>query len=388
MKKSGKNFKLFISRFRRIFSLYSSLPIVKRFSIFLDYYKLYKCKGLNVDEYYEFAFESQDENFRKKFLGLNEQRFYLDYLNPIKYYILSRNKYLTHRILDNTGIRKATLYCYYQPEGAVDNSDELASCIGDVVRILQQRNVASCVIKDTENSHGEGVVVVKEISYLDNDCQLHLYNGQNVLLSSLLGSHPLIFEGVIKQTKQFEAFNKSSVNTVRFMTTLYPDGEARLVATFIKIGRKGNCVDNAGSGGNVDACIDTESGELKYVIRYDGMRNTTSITHHPDTNQLLEGVVIENWEQIKAQVLQFQKAYPYAKAAGWDIAITDQGAVVIEVNDMWDRTGQLFIRTGWRDEIRDCYNAWQKIGAKYILYRQQNELTQKQLLKISKHECD
>lgn len=118
------------------------------------------------------------------------------------------------------------------------------------------------------------------------------------------------------------------------------------------------------------------------------MRNVTDITRHPDTDVQLSGVVIENWDKIKAQVLQYQKAYPYAKAAGWDIAITDEGAVVIEVNDMWDRTGQLFIRTGWRNEIRDCYNAWQHTGAKYILYRQQNELTLKHLLKISKQECD
>lgn len=388
MKKLSKKIKLFISHFRSIFSLYSTLPIRKRFAILSDYRRLYKYKGLNVDEYYEYGFETQSNHFKKTFLGVNEQRFYLDFLNPIKYYILSRNKYLTHKILENTGIRKTTLYCYYRPEGVVEHSSEVATNIADVVRILQQRNVASCVIKDTENSHGEGVVVVKEITYFDNDCLLHLYNGESVHLSSMLGKHPLIFENLIKQTAQLEAFNKSSVNTIRFMTTLYPDGEARLVATFIKIGRKGSCVDNAGSGGNVDACIDTESGALKYVIRYDGMRNVTDITRHPDTDVQLSGVVIENWDKIKAQVLQFQKAYPYAKAAGWDIAITDEGAVVIEVNDMWDRTGQLFIRTGWRNEIRDCYNAWQQTGAKYILYRQQNELTLKHLLKISKQECD
>ena len=48
------------------------------------------------------------------------------------------------------------------------------------------------------------------------------------------------------------------------------------------------------------------------------------------------------------------------KAAGWDIAITDNGPVIVEVNDMWDRTGQLFIRRGWKPEIEECYNAWKK----------------------------
>ena len=386
MKKLGEKLRLFVSQYRKIFSLYNNVSIRNRFKILFDYRFYYKYKGLTIDEYYEFEFEKQNDDFKKSFLGINEQRYYLDYLNPVKYYILSRNKYLTHKILENTGIRKTKLYCYYQPECSIANSGEIASSIHDVIRILQSQGVTACVIKDTENSHGEGVVVVKDITYSDNDCLLHLYNGKCVQLSSMLGKHPLIFEGLIKQTSQIETLNSSSVNTIRFMTTLYPDGEARLVATFIKIGRKGSCVDNAGSGGNVDACIDPESGTLKFVIRYDGMRNTTDIACHPDTNVQLADVVIDNWDKIKNQVLNFQRAFPYAKAAGWDIAITDDGPVVVEVNDMWDRTGQLFIRRGWREEIRDCYRAWKKTDAKYVLYRQQNELKRKHLSVISDYE--
>ena len=48
------------------------------------------------------------------------------------------------------------------------------------------------------------------------------------------------------------------------------------------------------------------------------------------------------------------------KAAGWDIAITDNGPVIVVVYDMCDRTGQLFIRRGWKPEIVECYNAWKK----------------------------
>ena len=81
-----------------------------------DYLSLFQTKGITTDEYYEFEFEKRDEGFRKSFLGLNEQRYYLDYLNPIKYYSLARNKYLAHKVLENTGVRKSMLYCYYQPE--------------------------------------------------------------------------------------------------------------------------------------------------------------------------------------------------------------------------------------------------------------------------------
>ncbi len=358
--------KRFLAFWYRIFPWtvrYPADSFGRRVKIFFDYIHLYRTKGITRDEYYQFEFEKRDKAFRDSFLGLNEQRHYLDLLNPIKYYTLARNKFLAHRILDDTGVRKSPLYCFYQPEGRVCDSDKIAGNAADICRILQRQGVAQCVIKDTENSHGEGVIVVKEIEYLDGDCRLHYFNGKSALLSEVLGNYPLIFEGLIKQTAQLESFNPSSVNTVRFMTTLYPDGEARIIATFIKIGREGSCVDNAGAGGNVDACIDVATGEIKYAIRYDGWRKITEIERHPDSGAQLNGTIIDDWERIKADVVRFQQAMPWCKAAGWDIAITDDGPVIIEVNDFWDRTGQYFLRRGWRNEIRDCYMAWKRHDA-------------------------
>lgn len=62
-----------------------SVPFIQKPKIVLDYLQLYRKKGLTQDEYDNYEFWKQKENFRKTFLGLNEQRFYLDYLNPIKY---------------------------------------------------------------------------------------------------------------------------------------------------------------------------------------------------------------------------------------------------------------------------------------------------------------
>ena len=323
-----------------------------------DYLHLYKTKGLSMDEYYDFEFEKRSEEFRKSFLGLNEQRYYLDVLNPIKHYSFARNKFAAHKMFENTGIRTSELYCYYEPCGRVVDSSDIATNVLDVVRILKTKGVSQCVIKATEESHGDNVVVVKEVRYLENDCELLLFDGSVEKLSNVLSNNPRIFESVIKQTPQLASFNESSVNTIRFMTTLYPDGSARIIATFIKIGRAGKCVDNAGGGGNVDVCVDVETGEVKYAIQYDGWRNIKEVEKHPDSGNQLNGVIIENWEAIKAEVIKFQQAFPWCKAAGWDIAITDEGPVVVEVNDFWDRTGQYFIRRGWRNEIRGCFTAW------------------------------
>lgn len=374
--------KSFLRPIYHSFKLSRRYPVSKRIGVMKDYLVLSRTKGLTKEEYYDFEFENQDASFRNSFLGLNEQRFYLEYLNPVKYYSLARNKYFAHKLLENTGVRKTELFCYYQPEARFIISDECASNLGDALQILRRKNVHSCVIKTTESSHGDNIRVISDISYQEQDAVLTCFNGEEVALSSILGEDALIFESIVSQTKQFADFNESSVNTVRFMTTLWPDGTARVIATWFKVGRAGKCVDNAGSGGNVDAGVDLETGKIYNVVQFDGWRRTKAIDRHPDSGSLLNGVVIEHWDAIKAEVIKFQQAFPYCKAAGWDIAITDEGPVIIEVNDFWDRTGQFFIKKGWRKEIRDCYLAWKKTGKDYSTGELRLPLTDKKLIRL------
>ena len=331
------------------------------FFLLRDFIRLKKEKGISIEEYSNFKFESQGKKFRDSFLSGVEQRPCLNLLNPKKYYILARNKYLSHLILGANNIRKAELYCYYHPEGRVKN-DHIACDYDSVLAILKSKNIHSCVIKSTETSHGDGVIVVNDIEYTDKDCILHLFDGRKVCLKDRLKEYePLIFESKIYQTKQFDSFNSSSVNTIRFMTTLYPTGDVKIIAIWMKFGRAGVCVDNAGAGGNVDAGVDIKTGRIFNVTLFDEWRETRSITHHPDSGTLLEGVFIENWKQITDEIIQFQKSIPYLKAIGWDIAITPEGPLVVEFNDYWDRTGQLFLGYGWKKEIQDCYKQWKKL---------------------------
>lgn len=362
------------------------VPGVAKCRVLFDYLRLFKQKGITMGEYSDYEFDKCTEDFRQSFLGLNEQRYYLDYLNPKRYFSLARNKYLAHRVLDETGVRKSVLYCYYDPSAKYQGSSLNASDLSSVLGILRDKGVSSCVIKATESSHGAGVIVAKLIEYQRNDAVISLFNDTKVTLSSILKDAPLVFESVVQQSEFIASFNRSSVNTVRFMTTLYPDGEARIIATFMRVGREGRCVDNAGGGGNVDASIDFRTGKIDHVIKFEGIGNTVEIESHPDSGVQMRGVMIPGWDGLCSEVLRYQQSFPFCKAAGWDIAITDDGPVVIEVNDMWDQLGQMFIQKGWRKEIRDCFMAWKSTGKKVGVGRYENTLSLKHLKAIASHE--
>jgi len=324
-------------------------------SILLDFWSLKQKLNISFYEYYCFYLD-ENQRLRETFLSKINKTKFLSIINPRNYYIIARNKYLSHLFFNSTTIQRSELYLYYNPivspTGIICTNEE------EVSLKIKNLGIKEFVIKTTESSHGEGVIVIKNVREEGNKLILSRIDGKEIILTEILNREPLIFEKLIEQTEQFKSFNPTSINTVRFMTNLHPDGEVTIIGTFIKIGRLGAWVDNAGSGGNICANVDVNTGEISNVIEFNGWRNIKKITHHTDNNVLLEGVKIENWELLCKQVKSFQKQMPFLKAIGWDVAITNEGAVIIEMNDFWDETGQLFIGKGWLNQIEQLYNQW------------------------------
>lgn len=374
----------------RFIDCYSLLKEVSRqsgkpvFSVLGDFYRLRKKKGIFFEEYRDFSFSTASPEFINSFLGLREQIIYLDRLNPVKYYSLARNKYVSHCLLESFGVKMPRLLGYYHPSTSFDGKEGNYSNIEQIIEGLRRYDVHNIVIKTTESSHGDGVWVIDEILYDNCDVIFHLVNNESIKLSEILQKEvPFLIEERVVQTQQLSSFNSTSVNTIRFMTTLYPSGEAKIIGAFIKIGRTGSFIDNAGNGGNIDANIDLEMGTLENVVEFNGFDSIRKIEYHPDNGCRLEGVKIENWEMVKRMIKKYQQSCPFIKAIGWDAAITDDGPVIIEMNDFWDRTGQLFIGKGWRDEIRNCYLEWGKMTYSPVVERCLPDMSKKMIKRVT-----
>lgn len=325
------------------------------------YLRIRKYKGfISPEEYCNFRLDSQPQSFVDSFLPhyVAHIKYWDKVLNPLDYACLARDKYLSHMLMEKGDISRPQLYCYFSREYG-DSFGVQANDYEHVRKLFEANNVKEFICKPSfYSSHGEGVFICEELIYEDSDCVMVLKNKKVSLREFLKTCNPCLFESLIKQTSQFASFNPSSVNTVRMVTALYPNNEVKLVAAFLKIGRNGSEVDNAGTGGNVDCGVDVETGKIYNSLQFNSWMDTTCITHHPDTNTLLEGVVINNWQSHVERVKQFQKRISFIKMIGWDVAITDDGPVIIEINNYWDPTGQLFIQRGWEPDVRDCWLAW------------------------------
>lgn len=350
--------KRVLSKVHTMLSAYRALSRVKDLKVvpsFIDYIKLHKATKLSKEEYINFRFDKCSKEFRDSFLPYQKAEQYWEILNPKKNAILARDKFVGHSLFELLNIPTSSLYFAYNEEADGDDNAMVLHKPSEVVCKLKTLGVNKFVVKPAADSaHGQGVGVYSISEFVE------FGNKEGKSIEDILVGGMLLFESFVEQTEQISQFNPSSVNTIRMMTALYPNNEVKLFAAFIKIGRAGSCVDNAGSGGNVDCAINLETGELYNALQFNSWKDVRKIERHPDSGTQLNGQKINNWNSIKNGVMAMQGQIPYLKTIGWDVAVSKNGPVIIEINNWWDSTGQLFLGKGWHKEVKSCYDAWVK----------------------------
>lgn len=136
--------------------------------------------------------------------------------------------------------------------------------------------------------------------------------------------HSVIFEKQIVQHPDLAKFNPDTVNTIRVLTY-----KNKIIAATIRFGGRGCVVDNISKGGlAVNVCV--ESGRLgDWGAR---MFDFERCTEHPDTKETFTGRMIPMWTEAKAVVERCMRFMPYFGSVGYDIAISKEGPLVVEIN--------------------------------------------------------
>ena len=189
---------------------------------------------------------------------------------------------------------------------------------------------------------GEGAFVVKPIN-IGKGLGVHIvkYSGGQVfdngkpvseeeLVASLRKSKSWLICAYAKQAEYLDKIYAGSANTIR-MIVLRSDEtkEFELCFAVQRIGASWTGAVDNGSRGGLIAKVDIETGELTAART---LHDLEVYDLHPDTKSPIKGVVIPNWEGIKAGVLDASAHFPYLDIIAWDILPTPDGFTVIEGN--------------------------------------------------------
>lgn len=199
----------------------------------------------------------------------------------------------------------------------------------------------SFIMKKHNSSKGTGVKIYNIDEYKGD---------KKELLHELLKDGKVVIEELIKQDSPMAEFHPKSINTVRCATVLR-NGKVHIITTILRMGRGESVVDNAGSGG-ILACIDSETG---IVCSYGFTENSnTKFVSHPDTGKQIVGFQVPKWQELIETVKELANVIPEQRYVGWDLALTENGWVMVEGNSAAQFVlRQLTTKRGIRSEVEE-----------------------------------
>ncbi len=187
----------------------------------------------------------------------------------------------------------------------------------EFISFMQGREAVICKPLDACCGVGIEKLYVKDFSSLSD-----MYN-------YLRDRNAGLVEEVVIQHPAMSKINDSSVNTIRVYTVLY-EGVSNVAYACIRMGNSDRPVDNINAGGMYSP-VDLQTGKISCVA-YDKNRNV--YTEHPRSGCPLVGYQIPFWDEAMELCRKAAYKVPQMGYVGWDVAITENGPLFIEANNL------------------------------------------------------
>lgn len=249
-------------------------------------------------EYLDFKFYNLKDRYRKNFL--------------LKYH--QNNKF---RKLNSLPTLTKSKYNFYQTiPDCFSHEMILAPKCGADVFVEFAKKHKTIVIKPEMGSMGRDISI---FTYTDDEQAQKRFSSF---------SENYVCEEYIRQHEKMTELSPFSVNSIRFVTLREQNDIEIVSATLRTGGRVGAIIDNLKNNG-VGAQIDINTG-IVCTCGFD--YNDNLYVNHPISGIQFLGFNIPNFDKAVALVKKAHGQIPQNGLLGWDIAITQDGADVIEAN--------------------------------------------------------
>ena len=283
------------------------------------------------------------QSFRIQQYGLTKEN-YKNFLSDYQYHWLNRiNNGYQIWINDKTTTRyvmepyKQYLAKYYYDiikmsgetciKALQDIPEGFEASFDGIFKLLRQEKLLA--LKPSAGTHGDGFY---RMEYADGK---YLINGKEMTEDEIVGmisgfKSVYVITEYLFMHHELKKIYPNAVNTIRVAVVNQSAYEPKIMQTYMRIGSsKSGFTDNVGYGG-ICAKIDTATGRY-YCPEQLRDHKFTPCPKHPDTGVEIEGIV-PNWDYMCEGVLNICRFMPELEYLGFDIAITDDGFKIIEIN--------------------------------------------------------
>jgi Sugar-transfer associated ATP-grasp len=266
-------------------------------------------------------------------------------LAPPEYRLPFANKLVFNRVFGGAGLPVARIFGAFDPRlGWSCDGGSLRTAV-ELRQLLRARGQDGFVFKPMWGSEGCQVLVFtgpvagepdcyttlsgddyeadELVAFADDTAALHrvaLGDPRTYLIEERVRPHPTLAELV-----------GPTLCCVRVVTVVGVSGRPSIVGAVYKMQPKPLGVDHL-TYGALGCWVDLNTGALSPGRTRHDFAYSSVI---PGTARPFVGFQLPHWEMIKELALRAAMVFPWARAIGWDVAISDRGPVLIEGNAHW-----------------------------------------------------
>jgi hypothetical protein len=305
---------------------------------------LYLYRGLGPGYYLFGRFWRREIPLRDKLRHLNERDYarQIAKVNNPLYQKLSQHKVAEKAILSLFNIPTPRFYGYLHVSKGQTYCGEPLRGAMDLTILLEKERPKRICFKLVEGWSGKGFEAAEvrfgsgapTLRPLPDGAPLDVETYVNVRLEILSYAGGRVVEEYCVQHPWYQSLNPTSVNTLRVFVLLNARQPARILGGYLRTGRKGSITDNTSNGG-IYFPFDPKTGILQ-AGRYKTI-STEYFLEHPDSGIRVEGQELPGWREVCDLMPRALEAFPNILFAGLDVAMTEDGPTIIELNAQPDR---------------------------------------------------
>lgn len=237
-----------------------------------------------------------------------------------EYEIIFEDKYVCYQICNGMDIPQPKLFAYVRPGSGSEKA---------IDRLIENSNTP-LIVKPTRGKGGKDIVIIKK----SGERWLAIKSGEVTDLKDWKLTQESIVQEYVTQHQALTEVSPS-INTVRIVTMLTVSNEVIILGAFMRFGVADKYIDNTSIGG-LAVKIDPDTAVLSRTALDFSSR---TYDEHPVSGQKFEGFVIPHFHKVVALAKKVQSNFPYHRMMGLDIAIREDGPMLIEINAAHDNIG-------------------------------------------------
>ncbi|MFT4015580.1 MAG: sugar-transfer associated ATP-grasp domain-containing protein [Agriterribacter sp.] len=289
-------------------------------------YTVFKYNASPLD-YFSFRFYDLDESQREDWSCTGFMYEYQLAMNPQKYRNVLKNKILFLEQFEGLTGREWTTLSKLSSDTSF--AEDFFSKVKGKVVIKNSTGQAGKAVEiiDIENRNKEEVLALMQSKGFD-------------LLESYVVQHDALMR-----------MSSAGLNTIRIVTQ-YLESEVIIILAFLRVSVNSD-IDNLSADNysrNFGCSIDLQTGKINKPGIYLN-RMKPDVYNHPVTNEPIEGFQIPYWQECLQLVVNAARLVPENKSIGWDVAVTNNGPLLIEGNHNWNNLSFVPGEKGFRKDF-------------------------------------